>query len=111
MANQADVYIENYFAEAIHAVRYLWDGTSDLKVTIASQDTEKVPLQGTDVYLIINAPSGMDIKYGNLTVRTDIELVVSCSRIDSHWKIHLVPNDLAPEAPITVYITVGADAP
>lgn len=111
MAEQADVYIRNNFEEAIHAVRYLGSGASDLEFTIASQDVETVHLYGTDVYLIINAPSGMDIKYGNLTVRTDIELVVSCSRIDSHWKIHLVPNNFPPETPTTVYITLGEDAP
>ena len=107
MADQADVYIKNALTEAIYAVRYLSGVSSDLDITIASGDEEKILLPGTDVYLVITAPRGIDIKESSILVKSDMDLEVSCSRTNSNWKIQIMPNSLPPEVPTTVNITVG----
>lgn len=107
MADQADVYIKNMFAEGISAIRKLPDGSCDLELTISSGDEQLIYLGGADTSLVINAPSGVDIINCLFTARTGIDLVVLCSRTDSNWKIKIIPNDLPPDSPTTVLITIG----
>ena len=111
MADQADVYIRNEFAYDVSVIRRLESGSCDLELTISRGDEERILLPGTDISLVINAPSGIDIKYGYFRARTDLDLVVSFSRTDSNWEVKLKPNILPPEVPTTVNITLGGDAP
>ena len=111
MADQADVYVNNQFTDAVHVVRYLPRGGSDLEVTILSGNEEKILLPGTDVYLVINAPGGVDIKNHKIIVTTGLDLAVSCSRTNSNWTIQIIPNSLPPEVPTTVNVEIGAGGP
>ncbi len=111
MADQADVYIKNNFADAVRVFRRLRCGSCDLELTIASGDEESIYLVGIDTSLLINAPGGVDIKDSYCRARTDLDLEVSFSRTDSNWEIKLKPNNLPPEVPTMVYITLGVDAP
>ena len=109
MIEQADFYVNNSFDTAVQVSRKLADGSTDLNVSVDAGNTEKVPLQGTDVSLVIGAPAGFDIKECFLRSRAEVDLAVLVSRTDSHWKINIVPNDLEPEAPTTVNVNVGED--
>ena len=109
MIEQADFYVNNSFQTAVQVSRKLPDGSTDLNVGVDPGNTEKVPIQGTDVSLVIEAPGGIDIKECFLRSRAEVDLAVLFSRTDSHWKINIVPNDLEPEAPTTVNVNVGED--
>lgn len=111
MADRADVYIKNVLTDDIHVIRRLPDGSSDLDVTIATGNEEMVHLPGPEVSLLINAPEGLDTKDCPFKVKSGVDLAVSCSRTDSNWGMNIVPNELPPEVPLTVNITVGTDAP
>ena len=109
MIEQADFYVNNSFQMAVQVSRKLPDGSTDLNVGVDPGNTRKVPIQGTDVSLVIEAPSGIDIKECFLRSRAEVDLAVLFSRTDSYWKINIVPNDLEPEAPTTVNVNVGED--
>jgi hypothetical protein len=106
---QADFYVNNSFDAAVQVSRKLADGSTDLNISVDPGDNEKVPIQGTDVSLVIEAPAGIDIKDYILKSKAGVDLAVLVSRTDSHWKINIVPNDLEPEAPTTVNVNVGED--
>lgn len=116
MADKADVYVTNLLENDVNVFRKLPDGASDLDTVVAGKDgetvhTEKIILQGTDVSLEINAPQGMDIKGCPFMATSDVDLAVSHSRTDSFWTAQIVPNDLPPEAPTSVNITLGPEGP
>jgi hypothetical protein len=111
MADRADVYVKNVLPGDINVIRKLPDGSSDLNTTIAYEGEEMIPLQGTEVSLIINAPEGVDTKDHPVNVKSDVDLDVSCSRTDSNWNVKIVPNDLPPDAPTSVNMTMGDDGP
>ena len=109
MIEQADFYVNNSFDTVVQVSRKLADGSIDLNIGIDPGKTERVPVQGTDVSLVIEAPAGIDIKECFLRSRAEVDLTVLFSRTDSHWEINIVPNDLEPEAPTTVNVNVGED--
>jgi hypothetical protein len=107
---QADFLVKNSFkTAAVQVSRRPADGSTDFSVGIDPGNTERVPVQGTDVSLVIEAPVGFDIKDCFLRSRAEVDLAVLVSRTGSHWKINIVPNDLEPEAPTTVNVNVGED--
>jgi len=111
MADQADVYVKNNFAAAIDAVRFLGTGGSDLEITIPGGSEERILLSGTDAYIVIHAPTGIDTKFHWGKLRADLDMAMTSSRTDSTWKVKIVPNSLPPEVPTTVNIRVGDDEP
>lgn len=111
MAEQADVYIKNNLEDSLSVIRKLPDGSSDLNITIAAGNEEQIYLAGTDVSLIVGAPEGVDTKDHPFVVKSGLDLAVSHSRTDSNWTIKIIPNDLPPEVPTTVNITVGGTEP
>jgi hypothetical protein len=106
---QADFLVSNAFQTAVQVSRKLSDGSTDLNIGVDPGEEERVPVQGTDVSLVIEAPSGVDIKECFLRSRAEVDLAVLVSRTDSHWKINIAPNDLEPEAPTTVNVNIGID--
>ncbi len=112
MIEQAEVFVKNvFFSEPIQVIRKLPDGSSDLSVSVAQGNEERIPLIGLNVSLVIKAPSGMEIRYCPVKVRADVDLAVSHSRTDSTWAMKILPNTLSPELPITVNVTIGEDGP
>lgn len=112
MIEQTDVYVKNtYFTESIQVSRKLPDGSSDLNITVAKGNEEKIYLGGLDVSLLIKAPNGAEIRYCPVKVRADVDMGVSHSRTDATWSMKILPNSLEPELPITVNVTVGEDGP
>jgi len=111
MAEQADFYVKNKFSGAIDVTRNLPGGGSDLKITIAPGNEEKIYLVGTDSSLTIKAPGGIDTKGHPIDVKSDLDLAVSFSRTTNSWKINIVPNNIVPDLPTTVNISVGGDLP
>ena len=107
MSEQADVYVKNVLTGTITATRMLPNGTSDLNVTIATDVEEQIPLASPDVWMVITAPTGLDTKDCPVKVKSDIDLAVAHSRTDSNWTIKIAPNELQPEVPTTVNVTVG----
>lgn len=112
MIEQADVYVKNtFFTEPIQVTRKLPDGGSDLNIMVPKGNEEKIYLGGLDVSLVIKAPTGMETRYCPVKVRADVDLAVSHSRTDSTWSMKILPNNLDPELPITVNVTIGEDGP
>ncbi|HLP44425.1 MAG TPA: hypothetical protein VK186_28285 [Candidatus Deferrimicrobium sp.] len=112
MAEQANVFVKNLFTDAITVFRKLPDGNNDLEKRIPHGNEEEIILPGPTVAMIIHAPNGVDTQNSPIVVRSSIiDLAVKCSRTDGNWTIKIIPNDLPPEVPTTVNITVGADGP
>ena len=111
MADRADVFVKNVLAGNINVIRKLPDGSSDLEVTIANGNEEQIHLASPEVSLLINAPKRVDTKDCPFNVKSDVDLAVSCSRTHSNWTVQIVPNDLPPDSPTTVNVTVGEIAP
>lgn len=111
MADQANAYVKNVFAEDIQVFRQLADGTTDLSVTIGSGMEDMVYLGGTDVALLVNAPEGVNTEGCFFSMRPDLELAVSCYRTNAQWRVKLAPNEAPPNNPTTLNITVGVDEP
>ena len=111
MADRADVIIRNELVGDIKVVRKLPDGSSDLEVTITNGNEEQVHLASTEISLCIEAPEGVDTKECPFHVTSDVDLAVSCSRTESNWIVQIIPNDLPPDTPTTVNVTLGEIAP
>lgn len=114
MADQVEVFVKNVITQDvdIRVERKLPDGSSDLDKTIAKGNEEKIYLGGTDVSLVIHAPTGWDTKkcwFENL--KTEIDLKVVCRRSKSTWTIQIEPNDLPPDTPLTANVPIGGDGP
>lgn len=107
MANRADAYVKNVLTGNINVMRKLPDGTIDLEVSVAPGIEEMVPLPSPEISLVVNAPSGMDIKYCRMNVKSDVDLAVACSRTNSNWAMNIIPNDLPPDIPTTLNVEVG----
>jgi len=67
---------------------------------------------GTGYSLIVKAPIGDRIKCP-LFVKAGVPLAVSysISPTEFMWTIKIEPNDLPPEVPTTVNVTIGIDEP
>ncbi len=113
MANNADVNVENVFSNAvtINVKRVLQDGSSDQDVNIVQNEAKQVHLPNPDVKLLIQAPVGIDLRDCVLKVKADVDLETKHSRTDSKWTLKIIPNDLPPDVPTTVNVTVGQDEP
>ncbi|MGE5341257.1 MAG: hypothetical protein ACM3SY_07220 [Candidatus Omnitrophota bacterium] len=108
MLDKADVYIKNVSFQGLNAFRRFPDGRYDSKVDIDSGSETMIPLQGTDISLVINTPAEKDLKDCPILVKSDVDLEVMFSRTNSNWSIKIVPNDLPPGVPTTVNVDVGA---
>jgi len=112
MIEQAEVFVKNvFFSEPIQVIRRLPGGGSDLNISVAQGNEERIPLIGLDVSLDIKAPTGKEIRYCPVKVRADVDLAVSHSRTNATWSMKILPNSLEPELPITVNVTIGEDGP
>lgn len=113
MANNASVNVENVFSDSvtINVQRMLQDGSVDLNVTIPQNEARQINLPNTDVKLVIAAPQGMDLCNCNLKVQTDVDLDNNYSRTDGTWTLQIIPNNLPPDVPTTVNVTVGQEDP
>jgi hypothetical protein len=115
MAEQADIYVKNEFASDIVVTRILPDEiSSDTTIPSGDEDRfyltshceEKFPLVVSEELLIINAPDGVDTEDCYIIVRSSIiDLAISFS--STNWTIRIVPNELPPEVPTSVNVTVG----
>jgi hypothetical protein len=109
MIEQAEFFVKNNFsAGSITASRKLPNCSTDYEITIAAGTEEMIPLQSTEVCLIISAPSEVqDLKTCPIKVRTDVDLSILYWRTYRCWKLQIVPNKLDPIAPTTVNVSVG----
>ncbi|MCP5104346.1 MAG: hypothetical protein GY950_13240 [bacterium] len=111
MADRADVNVKNVLADDINVIRKLPDGSSDINAVIANGNEEQIHLPGPEVSLQINAPVGMDTNTCPLKVISDVDLAVSHSRTSALWTMRIESNELPPETPTTVNVTVGEIGP
>lgn len=107
MADRADAYVKNGLTDNINVIRKLPDGSNDFEVTVKSAAEEMVPLLSPEVSLVINAPTGIDIKGYPVKIKSDVDLAVTCSRTHSNWAIKIIPNDLPPDSPTTLNVEVS----
>lgn len=109
MIEQADFYVRNDLtAGSIDVARKLANGSNDYETSIAAGAEKRVPLQSTDVYMVISAPGQVqDLKTCPIKVRAGVDLSISVSRTDRCWTLQITPNNLDPEAPTTVNVSVG----
>ena len=107
MANRADVYIYNGEAGNLSACHKFPDGSSGMEVVIDYKNEVMIPLQGTDVTMVVNAPVGVDIKDCPIRLKADVDLAITYSRTNSNWAFQIIPNDLPTDSPTTVNIDIG----
>jgi len=111
MADQAYVYVKNNLTGGIDASRMLPDGSVASTTTIGSGNREKITLLGPEEWVVVTAPDGVDSKTCVASVKSDVDLDTLHSRTDSNWTLKIVPNELPPDAPTNVNITLGEDEP
>lgn len=116
MANKADVYIKNALKDSVNLIRKTPDGDPDFDAVIKKKvekkiHQEKVYLGSPEALLVISAPKDKDTKGCPITVESDVDLSISYSRTDSNWTVHIIPNDLPPDTPTSVNITLGPEGP
>ena len=104
MAEQADVYVENTFDSDIVVTRILDASSED--TTIVSGEEEKFPLLVSEESLIINAPDGKDTENLHIIVRSSI-IDLKVRHSTTRWTLRIIANDLPPEVPTTVNVSVG----
>jgi hypothetical protein len=111
MADQAYVYVRNNLTGSINATRMLPDGSTASTTTINNANREKITLLGPEEWVVVTAPAGVDTKNCIISVKSDVDLETLSSRSDSNWTIKIVPNELPPDTPTDVNITLGEDEP
>ena len=110
MIEQADVFVNNLFGNDVNVARKLPNGSTDYETTITAGANERIPVQGTEASLVISLPTQVqDLKTCPIKVKKDVDLAVSCSRTDRCWTLQILPNNLNPEVPTTVNVSVGPD--
>ena len=111
MADQAYVYVRNNLTGGIDATRMLPNGSAASTTTIGSAALEKIILLGPEEWVVVTAPAGVDTKTCVMSVKSDVDLDTLHSRTRSNWTIKIVANELPPDTPTTVNITLGEDEP
>ncbi|MCK4761656.1 MAG: hypothetical protein KAW12_05605 [Candidatus Aminicenantes bacterium] len=115
MIEQANVFIKNKFVECspkdIQVTLKRADGSDESQTTIASGQTgNPILLKNLMVSLVIKAPDALEeIKRADIQVWSGADMSVVSSSAGEKWKwtLKLLPNDLPPEVPTTVNVTVG----
>ena len=111
MANQADVYVKNLYFESVQVVRNDPSGNPDYEKAITLNGEEKIYLASPDVTLTISAPEGSETKNTPIRVLSDVDHTLVNSRTNSNWTFKIIPNELPPDTPEAVNITLGDDEP
>lgn len=112
MINKADVFVRNEWVDGVEVTRMIHqDETSDLNITIARQNEEKIILPSLTTSLIINAPAGHDIKNCPIEMKSDVDMELLYSRTHHRLTIKVLPNDLTEEIPTTMNVTLGEEEP
>jgi hypothetical protein len=113
MANNADVTVKNVFSDnvTVNVKRRLQNGTIDQEVDIAQDEAKQVHLPSTEVALVVTVPEGMNLRDCFLKVKTDVDVETIHSRTEGNWTLKIIPNDIPPDAPTTMNVTVGRDEP
>lgn len=110
MINNARVNVKNVFSDKSKSIRLVRKPTkeaSDFDKTLARNGNEFIDLLSPDVFLVIHAPGGMDLKECWLKVDAAVDLEIAYSRSNSTWTFKIAPNKLDPDTPTTVNISVG----
>ncbi len=108
MANRAEVLVKNLFSgESVRVLRKPAPETVDFDEPVDGGGEQQVSLLSPDVSLVIEAPPGKDLKLCQFKVDAAVDLEVIKSRTDSLWSVKIVPNELDPETPTTVNISIG----
>lgn len=106
MADQCDVYVKNNLSETIAATRYCLPGeNSDLDISIAVGEEEKIYIARTQSYLTITLPNGTNT--ANCPFSVSNEDLLSWTAADDHWTVEIKPNNVPPDTPTTVNIELG----
>lgn len=113
MANKADVNVKNVFNDSVtvNVKCRLQDGTIDKDVDIVQNEAVTVHLPAPGVALLITLPGGMDLCDCFLKVETDVDVNAVHSRTEGNWALSIIPNDLPPDVPTTMNVTVGGTEP
>lgn len=113
MANKADVLVRNLLPHEINVARNLPKNRRDLETTIAKGNKDKFHLPSLKESLTINVPKDKEknTKDYPIKVKSDVDVTVTYSRTDSHWKIRIESNQLSPDTPTTVTVDVGEEGP
>lgn len=112
MANQAEVVVRNkFYAGGLEVNRKKADGSTEFNTTIPIGKNEGIPLLDTTTQLVIQTPAGKDGKECFLRLRSSVDMTVTFSRTNSTWSFQIIPNELPPDIPTTVNVSVGEDEP
>lgn len=114
MIEQANVFIKNKFVNC--------EDPKDIQVTLepaggtqpiiiaAGQTGDPILLPNLETSLVIKAPDSIeDLKEVDIQVWSGVDLSVISSSTNGEWKwtLKILTNNLPPEVPTTVNVTVG----
>ena len=109
MADQADVLVKNQFpAQSVNVRRQLVsDGTTDYETVLSGDTQEQIVLPGPETAMLIQAPNGLDLKDCQIKLDCALDVEVTVSRTNSNWRMRIIPNDIPPEVPTTINVSIG----
>ncbi len=108
MIYRADAYVRNNsnLIDTLNVVsmhRY----TKMQETTVNHGNVVRIPLSGPEVSLIISAPGDTDTKRCCIMIESDVDLDMVYSRAERNWTIKILPNELAPDMPTSINITIS----
>ena len=110
MANYADVLVKNEIkneSKSINVTRKLQNGTVDFSTVISQGGQEQINLASPEVSMVIDVLEGLDLKEYWVSVKAAVDLETIYSRTNSNWTFKIIPNELEPDIPTTVNISLG----
>jgi len=112
MAEQADVFLKNNLqGYSINATHMIAGGGNDPTISIPDGTEGRLYLGGIGDAISIDSPTGLDTKMFWLGIKSDLDLDITYSRTDNTWTIKIKSNELPPEVPTTVNVTIGTNEP
>ncbi len=66
-------------------------------------------LPDTDTELVVQLPKEVDLKNVPIKIQSGVDLTITYSRTKSTLTLKIAPNDLLPELPLTVNVSLGEE--
>lgn len=110
MANRADFYVRNNLMTAdLNVCCKHQDGSESNNMTVLNKAEERIHLPSPEVSMVLASPPGLEMKTCPILVKSDVDLEILYSRTDSNWTIKIIPNELPPDVPTDVNVTLGEE--
>lgn len=109
--NMADFHVLNKWQADVDVTRMVNEEQSDYNNTLPLQHGDTINIPNLIASLVISAPAGLDLKRCPITFQSKVDLEIVYSRTHSRVTFKIKPNDLPPDVPTDVNVTLGPEEP